>query len=195
MTDFGKGDFQNITRYTIDTLIDDEDADSPITKVLEYWLELKNGGQGAPRADQFDIAKLWQMKFPNHVTITDCSMEDPGRFQIIYRAHDAGNIPRIYGDRVTGLRLGDMPCRLHSRYLQRDYVGAKADADPSTLHYQRIKQRIRGYCRDYTRLLLPFAAPDGTIGRIMAVSRPNHPPYFDPFPDTVRDSSNRWSEW
>jgi hypothetical protein len=36
MTDFGKGDFQNITRYTIDTLIDDEDADSPITQVLEY---------------------------------------------------------------------------------------------------------------------------------------------------------------
>ena len=145
MTDFGKGDFQNITRHTIDMLIDAEDADSPIAQVLENWLELKNGGQSAPRADQFDIAKLWQMKIPKHVTNTDCLMENPGRFQIIYRAHDAGNIPWIYGGRVTELRLGDMPCRLHSRYLQRDYVGAKTDADPSTLHYQRVKQRIRGY--------------------------------------------------
>lgn len=195
MKDFCKDDFQSVIRYRIDTLVDDEDAESPITQMLEYWLNLKNGGRAAPRADLFDIAKIWQMKIPDRLTIIDCSPENPEQFKPIYRANDAGNIPAIYGNRITGQPLGKFPCKMHARHLQREYRIAKENVHPTGLRYQRIRQKISGYRRDYMRLLLPLAGPTGAVTRLVSATRLNHPTYFDPFPDTARGSSNRWLEW
>lgn len=174
-------DFQTLERYSINTLISQESDDSPISKMLEYWLDLRDGDAVAPRADRFDYARLWRMKIPNRVTIANCAQENPSAFKFVYHAWDPSNLPWFYGAGVTGKRIAELPSKLHSNDLQTDYGLAKRCESMSALPYQRIRQRINGHCRDYVRLLLPFRAKSGTVTMLVAVTRKNSPVYFDPF--------------
>lgn len=167
----GGRDFQILERYSINTLVGQESADSPVSKVLEYWLNLRDGDAIAPRADRFDFSQLWRMKIPNRTTIANCAQGNPSAFKFVYHAWDPSNIPWFYGDRVTGKPISDLPCKLHSNDLQRDYGLAKRCESMSALPYQRINR----HCRDYMRLLLPFRAKNGSVTMLAAVTRKNSP--------------------
>lgn len=161
-------------------MIDREAPDSPISKMLEYWLELKSGSSEAPRIEEFSLMRLWHMKIPNRVTITDCTPGNPADYRIVYHAYDTSGSGWLYGQPITGLRLADLPSPLISRSLQRNYVTAKSRHASVSLHYHRVYQRINGVWRDFNRLLLPFIDAHGNVSTLMAVTRLNRPHAFDP---------------
>lgn len=168
---FSGDDLQRVDRFSFDSLFIREDNGSPISKLLEYWLELKRGQPAAPLADTVQIDTLWRLKLPHKVTIVDCSVEDPKNFQIIHHAHDVQGEAWFYRSRVTGCRIAELPSGLHAGSLQHDYLFSKNNQDPCTLGYHRVTQRIAGISRDYMRLLLPFAGADGNVSTLIAVTR------------------------
>ena len=161
-------------------MIEWEAPDSPISKMLEFWLELKSGCKEAPQIDDFSLARLWQMKIPNRVTIVDCTPSDPANFRVIYHAYDPGRSSWLYGQSITGVRLADLPSRMLSRSLQRTYVMAKSRHVSATLQYHWVRQHINGVWRNFNRLLLPFVDAHGAVSTLMIPTRLNQPLAFDP---------------
>ena len=141
--------------------------------MLEYWLDLKNGKPGAPKANDFLVSKLWEMKIPHRVTIYDCSAENPANFRITHHAYHAGNTDWIYGAPVMGQPICSLRSSLISEALQGDYLHSKGFQDDGTLLYTRVRQFINGVHRDYSRLLLPFSGENGDVSMIVAAIRRN----------------------
>ena len=164
-------DFETLELYSINALIDAEDDDSPILKMLEYWLELRQGKAVAPRVESLQMARLWQMKIPHRVTITDCSQDDPRNFRILHHADDVRGESGILGIRLSGHVFSSLPNKLHTNGVQRDYADAKICQDPATLFYHRINQRLNRRERTYARLLLPFTGTGGRVTMLVAVVR------------------------
>lgn len=164
-------DFQLREFYSLNAMIETEALDSPISKMLEYWLELKNGAVAPPIAEDFEISKLWRMKIPNRVTLIDCSTENPYDFNILRHAYDVLNIDWCYGKSITGRRIGTVQSRMVSRSAQADYKYAKEFTDVGSLRFQGLRQRINGMDRNFMRLLLPFSDINGDVSMIGAVTR------------------------
>jgi hypothetical protein len=164
-------DYQQRNFYSLDTMIELESLDSPISTMLEYWLELKNGATTAPKADSFRFNKLWEMKIPQNTTIIDCSVKNPYNFKISRHAYDTANRKWIFGARITGQHIGLISCPMISKALQADYQYAKKYRNPKTLLYTRTRQYINGVYRDFMRLVLSFASASGDISMLLAVTR------------------------
>ncbi len=177
VTEQAGDDSQQRDYYSVDTMVYMEEPDSPISMMLEYWLELKIGKQGAPWADDFQDSKLWEMKIPNRVTIIDCSAEDPSDFIIVRHAYDVTNDDWIFGDRITGQSIGAIPSQLISAAVQKDYQYGKQCPDVGTLRYARIRQHINRAHREFSRLLLPFTSENNDIIMLMAVTQRRDPAF------------------
>ena len=125
ISDTDGDDFQQLDLFSIDTLVETENPDSPISKMLEFWLELRRPTSPIPRADGLRFDRLWRIKVPNRVTITDCASEDPQNFLVLHHACDISDRPWLFGKSITGQRFGAFPCQMHAAGLQDDYAITK----------------------------------------------------------------------
>ncbi|MBT4487254.1 MAG: hypothetical protein HN732_24170 [Rhodospirillaceae bacterium] len=164
-------DYQQRDYFSLETLVETETSDSPISIMLEYWLHLRDGASTSPRFQAFQLEKVWNLKIPHHLALIDCSAIDPYNYFVVRHPYDITNMPWLFGESISGVPIGDCPSPLLSWSVQADYHAAKEHENLDQLHYSRVRQVVNGIYRDYMRLLLPFTGSGGDVTMLASVTR------------------------
>jgi len=138
------------TTLAIDELM--AEPESKLGRMAALWFGARQQLGGVPDRRFIDPVSFARLRLVGSVHIIDVSAEDPQDYRI--KVH--GTIVTQLRQRdLTGTRIGDMPNRLHAKYLAIDYRTVKESGEPL---YQRIEASYNFSQRDYRRLILPVAS-------------------------------------
>ena len=161
MTQLGDQGWQKRIQMPVDKLLEIEQigeqvchSKSGIQKAFEYWLENSSDGAGL---DGFNLAPIED----GAISLIDVTPDSPYHYRFSVKF---AKYIRCMEDK----RLAEFPYSDIIRSCSNEYYWCKVNAEPVGHH---ISHDLKGFRRDYLRLLLPLRDRSGRVSALACVSR------------------------